>query len=65
MFKGMEPRSIVAVVLSITVMIFVLLGVIRSLIYPETASLQGAEMWADLMKVIIGGLIGYIASGNK
>lgn len=60
----MQPHSIVAVVLSASVLAFILGAVSKGLMYPMLITPESLNVWADLMKVIVGGLIGYMATGN-
>lgn len=56
------PQSIVAVILALCLLIAVFGGVFFS---ARADSLERANIWADLLKVLLGGLIGYIMSGNS
>ena len=55
----MHPRSIVAVILSASVAIFIIAGAVRYIMFPGDAGDQA--LWADIIKVIVGGLLTFIA----
>jgi len=62
----MNPRAIVAIILAVSVLIFVGSGVLKAVSgNMEIVSAETAQVWADLIKVLIGGLIGYIAGSDK
>ena len=55
-------QEVVAIILALTVLVFVCLGVARSYIGTLTPVAEGAlVVWSDLIKVLIGGLIGYMS----
>ena len=56
-----KPQDIVAVVLSVSILAFIILGVLEhknDIVTDNELSL--ANIWGDLIQVIVGGLIGYI-----
>ncbi len=56
------PQAIVAIILSCCI----LLVVCGNIFYGTKAdSIERATIWADILKVLIGGLIGYIMSGKN
>lgn len=58
----MDSRNLVALILAVCVFTFVLLGLARPyFIDIVITDHKVADMWSDLIKVIIGGLIGYIS----
>ena len=63
-----EPRAIVAIILAITVLLFMLsnttIGMVIGDVRPNPQNAVVAEAWINLTNVLIGGLIGYIA-GRK
>ena len=59
-----EPRSTVAVILAITILIFVVVGSIQGVINPDSVTDTGRRGWARLMDIILGGLIAFMASGK-
>lgn len=65
----MNPRAVVAVILAITVMLFMLsntgLGYLIGLEPPAAEKQPIVEAWLNLTNVLIGGLIGYIAGRNN
>lgn len=70
----MDPRSIVAVILALCVLVFFaggigLNGLKLFLIEDGTDihndySVQIGALWSDLVKVLVGGLIGYVAANG-
>ena len=64
----MNPRAVVAIILALTVMLFMLtntgLGYLIGLEPPAAEKETIVEAWLNLTNVLIGGLIGYIA-GRK
>lgn len=65
----MNPRSIVAFMLGACVVLFFSAGVgvnlMRALGYEVSGNANAFDIWADLVKTIIGGLIGYIAGQHQ
>ena len=68
----MQPQSVVAVILAITVMLFMLTNTnlgwqLFGGSAPLAANAENVEAWLAITNVIIGGLIGYIAgkTGEK
>ena len=55
------PQAIVAIILSSCVFA-VFIG---NIITQRVLDVDTATLWSDLLKVMVGGLIGYIMSGNK
>lgn len=57
-----SPQSIVAIILALCL----LLTIVGSVFFNNRAlDLERANIWADLLKVLLGGLIGYIMSENR
>lgn len=59
----MSPRAIVAIILAASVLVFFVAGTVLPVIFHtrplEVLSVEIATLWADVVKVLIGGLIGY------
>ena len=55
-----NPQSIVAIILAVSVLVFIGGGLIAGLLRDDTPQVEIAELWGDIIKVIIGGLIAYI-----
>ena len=64
----MNPRAVVAIILALTVMLFMLantgIGDLIGVEHPAAGQTAIVEAWLNLTNVLIGGLIGYIA-GRK
>ena len=60
-----DPRSTVAVILAITILIFVVVGSIHGVINPDSVTDVGRRGWARLMDVLVGGLLGYMSGGKS
>ena len=63
-----NPRAIVAYILSGCVVVFFVGGVIKAFVVrdnPTQLDLEGGVLWADIVKVLIGGLIGYMAGSES
>ena len=57
----MDPRAIVATLLAFAVVAFMVSGAFRVVFSPEIMAHDNAQLWADLIKTICGGLLVYIA----
>jgi len=62
--KTWGAREWVALLLAASILILMIGTVVFRMMNPETTTVEGAEIIADTAKVIIGGLIGYIAGRN-
>lgn len=60
-----KPRAVVAVVLAFSVLVFIILGSARGYFGLQMVDSENAAVWADLIKVIIGGLIGFMAGEER
>jgi len=61
----MTPQDIVAILLAAAVLAFVAGGIAEALIYNNQSGEIQVNAWHDLIKVLIGGLIGYMAGSKK
>ena len=57
----LTPQSLVAIILASCILVITIGNVIYGY---RNENIELATIWADLLKVMIGGLIGYIMSGN-
>jgi len=62
--KTWGAREWVAFLLAASILILMIGTVVFRILNPQTHSIEGGEIIADTAKVIIGGLIGYIAGRN-
>jgi len=62
--KTWGAREWVAVILAASILVLMIGTVVFRMMNPQTYSIEGGEIIADTAKVIIGGLIGYIAGRN-
>ena len=58
-----RPQDVVAAMLAAVILLFVIGSVIVLLLGTDKS--ESPDLWADLMKVVTGGLIGYIMGGDK
>lgn len=56
-----KPKDIIALILALCI----LASVVGSIFMDSKSPIEVSKLWADLLKVILGGLIGYIMSGNN
>ncbi len=56
----MKPADIIAIILTLTVFMAVATVAVRSVIYEQQLSTEAAEIVADVLKVIVGAIIGYL-----
>lgn len=59
----MSPRAIVAIILAMCVLVFFVAGTVLPVVFQASThkppNTELAALWADVIKVLIGGLIGY------
>jgi len=65
--RNWNAKDVVAVIMAMAIFVSLTGFIVSRMLHPENVSIESASLVADLLKVISGGLIGWIAgrSGNN
>ena len=61
----MNAQAIVAIILSLVVVAFFVLGVVNFWGTGTEISEEKAQIWAEIVMAVVGGLLVYVSTGNK
>ena len=65
MFKNKGAGDWIAIILALTVAYVFVTRMLLIFLHPEIGSVQTGAIWLDILKYIVGGLIGYMSRGNE